>query len=283
MKTFKNNLVTVCLAIISFTIVSCDDNESVYGDDNAVEITTDVKLTTDSQLGSILVDEDGKSLYFFAKDSKETSSCVGGCVANWPVFYKQDIEVGSGLEADDFGVITRADGSKQTTYKNWPLYYFANDANAGDTNGEAVGGVWFTAKPDYSIMYASAQLIGNDGNNYLGDYTVGEGATNYFVSISGRTMYTFMNDSKDKNNFTKSDFSNNAVWPIVEITLDQIPSTLSKEDFGTIDVFGRTQLTYKGWPLYYFAQDTERGDNKGVSVPNPGVWPVVNKGISPAI
>ena len=42
MKTFKNNLVTVCLAIISFTIVSCDDNESVYGEDNTEEITTDV-------------------------------------------------------------------------------------------------------------------------------------------------------------------------------------------------------------------------------------------------
>jgi predicted lipoprotein with Yx(FWY)xxD motif len=283
MKTFKNNLVTVCLAIISLTISSCDDNESVYGEDNTEEITTDVKLVTDTQLGSVLVDENGKSLYFFSKDTKETSNCEGGCINNWPVFYKQDIAVGSGLDADDFGVITRVDGTKQTTYKNWPLYYFANDTSAGDTNGDAVGGVWFIAKPDYSVMYANAQLVGNDGNNYLGDYTLGDGATSYFVSIAGRTMYTFMNDARNTNNFTKSDFSNNAVWPIVEVALDQVPSTLNSDDFGTIDVFGKTQLTYKGWPLYYFGQDTARGDNKGISVPNPGVWPVVNKGIAAAI
>ena len=281
MKTFKNNLATICLAIITLTIASCNDSEET--NELLIENTTDVGLALDNQLGNILVDDEGKSLYFFSKDTKETSNCLDGCLSNWPVFYKQDLVVGTGLEADDFGVITRTDGTKQTTYKNWPLYYFANDTNAGDTNGEAVGGVWFIAKPDYSIMYANAQLVGNDGNNYLGDYTLGDGATSYFVSINGRTMYTFVNDTKDKNNFTNEAFSNNAVWPIVQITLDQIPSTLNSEDFGTIDVFGRTQLTYKGWPLYYFVQDTARGDNKGISVPNPGVWPIVNKGIAPAI
>lgn len=286
MKTIKNRIVTVCLAIIALTITSCDEDSYGGGNDNNndndVVASFDVELSTDATLGTILVDGNGNSLYFFAKDSKETSNCTGGCIDNWPVFYKGGLDVGEGLSSEDFGEITRADGSKQTTYKNWPLYYFANDVNAGDTKGEAIGGVWFIAKPNYSIMYASSQLIGNDGKNYLGDYTVGEGATNYFVSIAGRTMYTFMNDARNTNNFTKSDFSNNGAWPIVEITLDQIPSTLNANEFGTIDVFGRTQLTYKGWPLYYFGQDTERGDNKGVSVPNPGVWPVVNKGIEAA-
>ena len=39
---------------------------------------------------------------------------------------------------------------------------------------------------------------------------------------------------------------------------------------------GREQLTYKGWPVYYFGQDTGKGDNKGVSVPVPGKWPIIN-------
>lgn len=60
------------------------------------------------------------------------------------------------------------------------------------------------------------------------------------------------------------------------MAFDKIPSILSSTDFGTINVFGRTQLTYKGWPLYYFGQDTVRGDNKGVSVSSPRVWPIVN-------
>lgn len=274
----KNKLFLVCFAIIALTITSCNDN-----DDEILEVNTvNVMLSSDAALGNILVDGNGNSLYFFSKDTKQTSECVDGCLDAWPIFYDANIEVSSDLDANDFGVITRADGSKQTTYKDWPLYYFANDSSAGDTNGDGVGGVWFIAKPDYSIMYANAQLTGNDGNNYLGDYTLGDGATSYIVSIGGRTIYTFINDQNNTNNFTASDFSNNSVWPIVEITLDQIPSTLDSSDFGTINVFGRTQLTYKGWPLYYFGQDTERGDNKGVSVPNPGVWPIVNRNIAAA-
>ena len=47
-------------------------------------------------------------------------------------------------------------------------------------------------------------------------------------------------------------------------------------DLRGIDVYGKTQLTYKGWPLYYFGQDANRGDNKGISFPAPGVWPIAN-------
>ena len=71
--------------------------------------------------------------------------------------------------------------------------------------------------------------------------------------------------------------SNDAVWPVFTKSLEAVVSTVDASDFGTIDVFGKSQLTYKGWPLYYFGQDSERGETKGVSVPSPGVWPIVNK------
>lgn len=57
---------------------------------------------------------------------------------------------------------------------------------------------------------------------------------------------------------------------------------MSATDFGEIDVHGKMQLTYKGWPLYYFGQDQNRGETKGVSVPAPGVWPIVNMNTSQA-
>jgi len=260
------------LFVSVFIFQSCKDD-----DDKIVEPTVNtVQLSNNASLGKILTDSSGKSLYFFSKDTKNTSACVDGCLANWPVFFEETIDVDAGLSISDFATITRADGSKQTTYQGWPLYYFVNDAAAGDTNGDNVNSVWFIAKPDYSIMYAVSQLVGHDGNNYMSDYTMGDGVTPYLVDIEGNTLYTFKNDTKDNNNFTKPDFSNNGVWPIVEITLDQIPSNLSTSDFSSIDVFGRTQLTYKGWPLYYFGQDAERGDNKGVSFPAPGVWPIAN-------
>jgi predicted lipoprotein with Yx(FWY)xxD motif len=62
-----------------------------------------------------------------------------------------------------------------------------------------------------------------------------------------------------------------------------VPSTLDKSLFSSIDVFGKKQLTYKGWPLYYFQQDAGiRGANKGISFPAPAVWPVPTKNMAAA-
>ncbi len=250
------------LCALSFIMTSCeDDNSDTSSNQNNPDtpVVVDVLLTNNSTFGNIITDTDGNTLYFFSKDTKDTSECNGGCAEAWPIFYKAELTLGEGLDANNFGVITRQDGSKQNTYKGWPLYYFANDAATGDTNGDGVTGNWFVAKPDYSLMLGQATLDADD-------------LEFYFTSSTGRTIYSFGNDERNNNNFTNEDFSNNSVWPIVEISPEVLPSALNTDDFGTIDVFGRTQLTFKGRPLYYFGNDTERGDANGVS----GVWPRVN-------
>ncbi len=237
-------------------------------------------LTNNTIYGEILTDIAGYTLYFFANDAFEASVCYDQCEINWPVFYRDSIMVSDGLIQSDFATITRNDGSMQTTYKGWPLYYFKNDTAPGDVKGENVGGIWFVAKPDYSIMLVNNQLVGHNGNQYNGNYELGLEVIQYFVDERGHTLYTFINDEFEKNKFTKEDFSNNAVWPIYETELLKVPSNLDSSLFKTINVFGRNQLTYKGWPLYYFGQDSMmRGKNKGISFPSPGVWPVAKSEI----
>ncbi|WP_233702562.1 hypothetical protein [Hyunsoonleella flava] len=273
------------ILIALFTISSCSNDDDDYTtipppQNNAVQ------LKTNATFGSVLTNSQGFTLYFFSKDSKAASNCSGGCLNNWPAFFAEDLTLDNGLNASDFGTITRADGSKQTTFKGWPLYTFANDASAGDINGDGAGGVWYVAKPDYTVMMVSAQLVGRDkdGNesNLTSNYTEGDEETFYMVDAEGNTLYSFVNDTKGVNNFTKDDFSNNGVWPIFEATIVNIPSVLSASDFGSINVFGRSQITYKGWPLYFFGQDTQRGDNYGVGFPAAGVWPIVNQNIDEA-
>ncbi len=264
-------LLTLLIAGALLTFSACTTNDTVTPDPNP-----GVKLTANAQLGNILVDEKGMTLYFFSNDVDGQSACTEGCLDSWPVFYSSTLEIGQGLDQNDFAVITRSDGKPQITYKGWPLYYFVNDKNAGDVNGEGVKGIWFVAKPDYSVMLAAGQLTGADGKNYLPDYTEGTGLTPFLTDAAGMTLYRFVKDSANTNRFTKADLSNNSVWPVAEITPDKVPSTFSAADFDQIDVYGKKQLTYKGWPLYYFGQDMKRGDTKGVSVPQPGVWPVVN-------
>ena len=42
----------------------------------------------------------------------------------------------------------RDDGTTQLTVNGFPAYYFANDAAAGDTNGQGVGDVWWVFGAD---------------------------------------------------------------------------------------------------------------------------------------
>lgn len=266
---------------ILFTLLSCDNDttEPALADNSSINLAT-------TSLGSTLTGEAGKTLYFFSLDANGNSGCnTPSCLTNWVTYYadKATMKLGTGLEATDFGAITRADGRMQTTYKGWPLYYFKNDAKAGDVLGDKVGNVWFVAKPNYSIMLASSQLVGNDGKNYVtttsaAAYAEGNGSTIYMTDTTGRTLYGYAFDKKNKNNYTKADFSNDAVWPLFQVTtIGDLPSTLNKADFAVIKVFGKDQLTYKGWPLYYFGADaTGRGANKGISFPKVGVWPIVN-------
>jgi len=279
-------------AFAALFFASCSSENS--GSETTPEVKKEVQLSTSTTLGSYLADKDGKSLYFFATDAKGQASCSGGCEAVWPPFYVDNLtadKLAEGLTLSDFGTITTVSSKKQLTYKGWPLYYYAPSVNgvntteiAGQTNGDGVGGVWFIAKPDYSVMLVRSQLVGHDGKNYKSDYTLGDGVTTYFTDAKGITLYTFKNDNFKKNNFTKSDFSNNSVWPIYETDKIVVPSILNKANFSVITVFGKSQITYNGWPLYYFGQDANvRGANKGISFPSPGVWPVPVKDIPLAI
>jgi predicted lipoprotein with Yx(FWY)xxD motif len=98
-------------------------------------------------LGRTLVNSQGRTLYLFQKDSGMTSACTGACATNWPPLrVNGKLTEGSGADPALVGTITRSDGKPQVTYNGHPLYLFAGDQKAGDTNGEGVnafGGSWF--------------------------------------------------------------------------------------------------------------------------------------------
>lgn len=101
-----------------------------------------------SSLGSILVDGEGRTLYVFLRDTGTTSTCEGDCAATWPPLTATGTpQAGTGANASLLGTSQRADGGAQVTYNGHPLYYFASDAAAGDTNGQGIGGIWYVVSP----------------------------------------------------------------------------------------------------------------------------------------
>ena len=110
-----------------------------------------VEVSESADFGPILVDGAGMSLYLFTNDTQNSgaSTCADDCLAAWPALLSDgDPVAGEGVDAALLGTITRDDGTTQVTYNGWPLYYYAEDAAAGDTNGQGVGDVWFLVTPE---------------------------------------------------------------------------------------------------------------------------------------
>ncbi|MDX1468693.1 MAG: hypothetical protein R3258_05080 [Acidimicrobiia bacterium] len=99
-----------------------------------------------SDLGDILSDGEGNTLYLFTPDAQGESTCYDQCEQNWPPFTGM-VTAGSGVDASLIDTVTRTDGSTQVTYNGWPLYYFAGDSAPGDTNGQGLNGIWFVVSP----------------------------------------------------------------------------------------------------------------------------------------
>ena len=99
--------------------------------------------TADTDLGTIVVDGEGMTLYLFMPNTQGASTCVDACADTWPSL-AGPATAGDGVDEALLGTADRPDdGSAQVTYNGWPLYHFASDAAPGDTNGQGIGDIWF--------------------------------------------------------------------------------------------------------------------------------------------
>ena len=105
--------------------------------------------TASSSAGTIVVDANGMSFYFFTKDVKDsgTSACTGACLTMWPPVTSTAATPTAEGVSGTLGTITTPDGAKQVTLNGLPLYYYAQDKKPGDILGQGVSDVWYLASP----------------------------------------------------------------------------------------------------------------------------------------
>jgi predicted lipoprotein with Yx(FWY)xxD motif len=113
-----------------------------------------------SPLGRILVDVHGRTLYLFRADKGGKSACYGQCASFWPPLIATTApKTGAGLKASLFGTTVRKGGAHQVTYNHHPLYRFAEDKAAGQTNGQGFnhfGGLWWVVSPSGAAIVKKA-------------------------------------------------------------------------------------------------------------------------------
>src|SRR5262245_25695577 len=126
-------------------------------------------------LGTVLVDGNGMTLYLFESDSGMTSTCTGTCASTWPAMTTSGSAKTSGdASSSMLGTGTGADGSTQVTYNGHPLYTYSGDSATGQANGEGIGGVWFAVTVD-----GTAAKAGGSGGGGYGGGGYGAGGGNY--------------------------------------------------------------------------------------------------------
>jgi predicted lipoprotein with Yx(FWY)xxD motif len=127
----------------------------------SVTSSASVKTATATVGGAsktILIDGQGKTLYYFDSDSAAQAACTGSCTQTWPPLLSSSgsVQGPSGLPSS---LVVVSDGNgKQVEYNGHPLYTYSGDTAPGQTNGDGVLGKWHVATPSIPVNT-------NGGNN----------------------------------------------------------------------------------------------------------------------
>ena len=176
-RRFITTFATVAaVPLAALAIAGCGGNSSDTGaaTTHSTTTTTSGRSGTvdvaNSDLGTILVNTQGRTLYLFQKDSGTTSECTGACAAAWPPLHASGKPtVGGGATASMVGTTQRSDGAPQVTYNGHPLYLYQGDTQAGDTTGEgstAFGGGWYAVSPAGDQVTGPAATPAPSGGGY---------------------------------------------------------------------------------------------------------------------
>ena len=151
----RRTLTLVAACVLLFAACGGDEDGSEAGGGGGAETTQAQEEATvevaSADLGDILADPDGNTLYMFVPDQEQNGepTCYDDCAEAWPALEAEGEPVaGEGLDQSLLGSVERTDGATQVTYNDLPLYYFSGDEAAGDTNGQGLMDVWYVVSPE---------------------------------------------------------------------------------------------------------------------------------------
>lgn len=242
-----------------FALTACGtvtvESKPVARQGSAVEL----KVADVADLGPIVTDAEGFTLYRFDGDTAGVSTCDGECAAAWPPAVSSGDVAVDGVARELVGTILRKDGSRQLTIAGLPQYRFAKDGKPGETKGQGLQGKWF------------ATGVGGERANLAARTGVVTGLGAVLTNAAGLTLYRFDGDRAQPSEST-CDGGCAGVWPpvYVEGSKPRVKGVESKLLGVVVRKDGRRQLTVAGWPQYTYSKDVRPGEAKGQGV--GGKW-----------
>ncbi|WP_405984792.1 SCO0930 family lipoprotein [Streptomyces sp. NBC_00872] len=250
-------------------------------------------LANDPNLGAIVTDATGFTLYRFTKDGPNptVSACEGDCAKLWPPVPADGATLPTGLDAALMGSVTRQDGSTQLTLAGLPLYRYAQDSKPGQTSGDGVGGTWFASLPEDKVpgldgvLGDSADPTGTGTDPGAGETGAGDGAAaalpglsvvddpdlgEIVVDAKGRTLYRFTKDTDWPMTTACTGACLDKWKPAALVDKNDVEGIAPKLVIPFKRPDGKDQQTLDCWPLYWFTGDEQPGDINGQGV--GGTW-----------
>ena len=105
----------------------------------------------DTDLGRVVTDGTGRTLYAFTQDGPNAPACTEDCLATWPAL-TSGAPAAPGAGLDGSKVHGAGEGGRHVSYGEWPLYYYAGDDAPGETGGQGVDGLWFAVGADGKLV-----------------------------------------------------------------------------------------------------------------------------------
>jgi predicted lipoprotein with Yx(FWY)xxD motif len=219
--------------------------------------------------GQVLTDDAGRTIYAFDGDPKQDRP---DCAADAPCDASPWLPIAAPALASgtsDFTIVERADGTGQWAYKGWPLYRYAGDSAAGQSNGIGIDRRW---KAAVLVRYPMPAPVTLRSTTTMGKI---------FATVDGRSLYRqqLYYYSAEAGNFEHGYPYQEIVGRLIggrgcvgDCTRTWHPFVAAPEaqPSGHWSILmrsdGTRQWAYKGYALYTFADDKKPGDLLGLDI-----------------
>jgi predicted lipoprotein with Yx(FWY)xxD motif len=158
--------VAVILAALALALGACGDDDD---DATAASSGGGEAVSTQSIDGTdVLVDADGRALYFASQEQDGKVLCTASCTDIWDPLLVSDLGTDPASLGSEYGEVKRPDGGRQLTFDGAPLYAFTEEGPGeltGDGFVDSFDGTEFTWNAAASGDTASTDSSGSDSSD----------------------------------------------------------------------------------------------------------------------
>ena len=147
----------VALAVVVSATVALGSSEQTQSPHAATK-TVQVSTRSIANLGRVLVNSRGLTLYMFVPDQRRHVTCISTCARVWPplgLAAGAKLVAAGGVKQGLLGSDPNPAGGRVVTYNRWPLYTYLPDTKPGQAKGQRVnnsGGKWYVLSPSGAVI-----------------------------------------------------------------------------------------------------------------------------------